>query len=446
MVNMLYVFSVVFGVVGALIGAVITFLIMRNKSGELRFKLQSSDEDSEKLELKLQEADDELKQLLQDKAKLESELESERKNIEKLQAQMSDTFEALSSKISKQNQSSFLELAEETFKRLQDGAKKDQEQHGDKMKNMVEPVQKHLEELQKVVKEVEKQTHGSFSELTNNISLIRGDHEKLRTATSSLVSALRSPTARGKWGEFHLKRALEAVGMTENVDFIQQGAVKTDGANQRPDVIIKLPGSRSIVIDAKVPHEAFQEATKDGISENDRKHALKRHADQVRKHMKDLGSKAYWATLDSPEFVLMYLPSEAYYAAALEVDSTLFEAGIESKVFVMTPSTLMPTISVIAHAWKQEALEQNSKKIAELGKDLYSRLCTFGGHFDKMRKGLTTAVDSYDKAVGSLERTVMPAARRFRDLQGVSGDDKLPVMEQVGRNPRQLSIPESDTE
>ncbi len=439
---MLYVFSVVFGVVGVLIGAVITFLIMRNKSGELRFKLQSSDEDSEKLELKLQEADDELKQLLQDKAKLEAELS----NMEDMQKRMTDTFEAISSKVSKENQSSFLGLAEETFKRLQDGAKKDQEQHGDKMKNMVEPVQKHLEELQKVVKEVEKQTHGSFSELTQNISLIRGDNEKLRSATSSLVSALRSPTARGKWGEFHLKRALEAVGMTENVDFIQQGAVKTDGANQRPDVIIKLPGSRSIVIDAKVPHEAFQEATKDGATENDRKHALKRHADHVRKHMKSLGSKSYWETLDSPEFVLMYLPSEAYYAAALEVDSTLFEAGVENKVFVMTPSTLMPTISVIAHAWKQEALEQNSKKIAALGKDLYSRLCTFGGHFDKMRKGLTTAVDSYDKAVGSLERTVMPAARRFRDLQGVSGDDKLPVIEQVGRNPRQLSMPESDTE
>ncbi len=439
-------YSVVFGVLGVLIGAIITFLAMRNKGGELRFKLQSSDEERTKLDNKVRELDDDFKQLLQTNAKLDSELVSERKNIEALQKRMTDTFEAISSKVSKQNQSSFLELAEETFKRLQEGAKKDQEQHGDKMKNMVDPVHKHLEKLQEVVKNVEKQTHGSFSELTQNITLIREDHKNLRSVTSSLASALRSPTARGKWGEIHLKRALEAVGMLENVDFIQQDAIRNDGALQKPDVVIKLPGSRSIVIDAKVPHDAFQEAFKDGVSEDERKRALKRHADQVRKHMKALGGKAYWETLDSPEFVLMYLPGEAYYAAALEVDPTLFEAGIESKVFLMTPSTLMPTLRVIEHAWKQEKLAQNAKEISVLGKDLYSRLCTFGGHFDKMRKGLDNALKGYDGAVGSLERSVMPAARKFRDLQGVSGNDKLPVLEPIDQNPRQLTAIDGDKE
>lgn len=346
---------------------------------------------------------------------------------------MSDRFEALSAKVASESQKTFLTLAEENFMRREAA-----------MQGLVEPMHKNLENLHKTVNEMEKNRHGAFSELSQNIALIRGDHEKLRSATSSLAQALRAPTARGRWGEIHLQRALEAVGMTESVDFVQQDMLKTDDSFQRPDVIVKLPGGRSIVIDAKAPIDAFLEAAAENISEDERKRALARHAEVVKGHIRKLGSKAYWEKLDSPEFVLMYLPGDAYYAAALEVDPTLFEAGIESKVFLMTPTTLFPTLRVIEHAWKQEKLAQNAREISALGQDLYKRLVVFGGHFDKMRKGLMSALDAYDSAVGSLEKNVLPAARRFRDMQGI-GDDiaSVPAIEQT---PRTLKAPEYEEE
>jgi DNA recombination protein RmuC len=200
------------------------------------------------------------------------------------------------------------------------------------------------------------------------------------------------------------------------------------------------------VIDAKAPIDAFLDAFRDDASEEDRRRALARHAEQVRAHAKKLGSKAYWETLDSPEFVLMFLPGDSYYAAALEQDPTLFEAGIEHKVFLMTPTTLMPTLRVIAHAWKQEKLAQNAREISALGHDLYKRLSMFGSHLEKMRKGLTGALEGYDSAVGSLERQVLPAARKFRDLQSLAGEATLPVIEPIGQSPRIARAPELTTE
>jgi DNA recombination protein RmuC len=257
-----------------------------------------------------------------------------------------------------------------------------------------------------------------------------------------LAQALRSPTTRGKWGEIHLQRALESVGMLEFVDFVQQDVQKTDDSFQKPDFVIHLPNQRSIVIDAKVPIDAFLDAMQDNISEGERKAALKRHAEQIRKHIKVLASKAYWEKLDSPEFVLMYLTSDSHYAAALESDPTLFEAGIENKVFLMTPSTLFPTLRVVEHAWKQEKLAQNAKEISTLGQELYKRLCVFGSHIDKMGRGLSTSLKAYDDAVGSLERTVMPAARKFRELQSMNDTDILTAAEPIARLPRQLNAPD----
>lgn len=381
-----------------------------------------------------------LEELLRENARMESEVAA----IAKAEKQMSDHFEALSIKVSQEREQGFLTLAEESFKRLQEGAKAEQEKGVVAVKNMVEPVQKHLENLQRTVTDMEKQRHGAFTELTQNISLIRGDHEKLRAATSTLAQALRSPTARGKWGEIHLQRALEAVGMTECVDFVQQDMLKSDDGMQKPDFVLRLPGNRSIVIDAKVPLDAFLDAAREDATEDERKRAMVRHAEQVKKHIKTLSSRAYWEKLDSPEFVLMYLPGDAYYSAALESDPGLFEAGIESRVFLMTPSTLLPTLRVIEHAWKQEKLAQNAKEISELGQELYKRLLKFGEHLDKMRRGLVSALGSYDEAVGSLERNVMPVARKFQEKQGIGGA-MLTAPEQIAQLPRQPKTPETET-
>jgi DNA recombination protein RmuC len=369
-------------------------------------------------------------------------LETELRAGHDARQQMGDQFAALATKAAQDNQQTFLRLAEENFRRLQDGAKADLEKRETAIKTMVEPVGKSLEKMDLQIAALEKARTGSYAELMQNLSLIRDDHEKLRGATASLAQALRSPGTRGKWGELQLQRALEAVGMVETIDFDQQNMLKTDDSFQKPDFIINLTGKRSIIIDAKAPLDAFLEATRVDISEEDRKRALKRHADQVRGHIRTLSSREYWGKLDSPEFVLMYLPGDSYYAAALEADPTLFEAGVESKVFLMTPTTLLPTLRVIAHAWKQEKLAQNAREISALGADLYKRLCTFGAHLEKMGKGLNSALRSFDDAVGSLERTVLPAARKFRDLQTLEVSDTLAAPEPINHMPRQIRVAE----
>lgn len=424
-------------IISMVAGAGATWLYMGKKIAQIKYLNDKTIKQSQKID----ELNSENRFLLQEKTKLETELNNERQNLEKIKKEMSDHFEAISSKVSQQSQKTFLELAEQTFKHLQDVAKKDQEQHGAEMKNLVEPVKENLENLKKVIGDIEKQRAGSFSEIVQNISLMREDSEKLRGVTSTLAQTLSSTKSRGRWGEIHLQRALESVGMLEGVDFIQQNVMDA----QRPDFTIKLPDNRSIIIDSKVPLDAFMEANKDGIDEEERKKCLKRYADHVKGHIKSLSGKGYWESLDSsPEFVLMYLPSDSYYAAALEQDPLLFETGINGKVFIMTPSTLMPTLFVITHAWKQEKLAQNAKEISNLGQELYKRLCTFGSHFDKIRKGLDTAVKSYDDAVGSMERSVMPSARKFRELQSISGDDNLTKPEAIGTSPRRLNLLEVD--
>ena len=421
-----------FFALGAISGTILTWVFKRNNTQDSSYLINKNDELIE-----------ENKDLLQDKARLEIELNSERKRIEEVKTEMSNRFKAISSEVSQQSQKSFLELAEETFKRLQEGAKKDQEQHGAEMKNLVNPVKENLEQLKQVIGEIEKNRTGSFSELVQNITLMREDNERLRNVTTTLAKTLSSNKARGRWGEIQLQTMLEHSGLLEGVNFVQQ---KTSDTNQRPDFTIYLPDNRSIVIDSKVPLNAYTRANKEGISEEERKRELKSYANDVKTHIKQLGGKAYWDNLDtSPEFVLMHLPNDSLYHAALEQDPLLFEEGINKKVFIMTPSTLMPTLFVISHAWKQEKLAQNAKEISTLGQDLYKRLCTFGGHFERIRKGLESAVTGYDKAVGSLERTVMPAARRFRELQAIK-DDKLQEQKPIGTSPRRLSIAEIDSD
>lgn len=419
---------------GAISGAVLTWILKSRDAADNIY--------TEELKVKNQSLEDENKILLTDKTRLETELNSERKRIEEVKEEMISNFKAISSEVSQQNQKSFLELAEEKFKHLQEGAKKDQEIHGTEMKNLVSPVKDNLESLQKVINEIEKNREGSFSKIIENISHMREDSDKLRNITTTLAQTLSSNKARGRWGEIHLQRAFETLGMTEGVDFVQQNVTEN---NQRPDFTVYLPDDRSIIIDSKVPLSAFMRANADGIKDADRKRELKAYAADVKTHIRDLGSKSYWNSFDtSPEFVLMYLPNDSHYAAALEQDPMLFEEGINKNVFIMTPSTLMPTLFVIKHAWKQEKLAQNAKEISTLGQELYKRLCTFGGHFERIRKGLEGAVTSYDKAVGSLERNVMPAARRFKELQAIKDDNLAEQKAVTASPPRRLSVPEID--
>jgi DNA recombination protein RmuC len=259
----------------------------------------------------------------------------------------------------------------------------------------------------------------------------------LGSATGTLSRALRTPAVRGRWGEMQLRRVVEMAGMLQRCDFDEQPGLLAEGIRLRPDLIVHLPGGKQIVVDAKAPLEAFLDA-QDCADEEARTIKLVAHARQVRDHMDRLGSKAYWDQLgDSPEMVVMFLPGETLFSAALQHDLTLIEYGLQQKVLVASPITLIAMLTTVAHAWRQEALTENYKEVARLGKEFYERLATFSDRFDEVRKKLDGAVQAYNEAAGSLESRVLVSARRLRDLQ-VTTAAELPSAEPIERVPRLL--------
>jgi DNA recombination protein RmuC len=255
------------------------------------------------------------------------------------------------------------------------------------------------------------------------------------------VNALRSPQVRGRWGEVTLHRVVELAGMTEHCDYVEQVTVETEGGRLRPDMVVKLPGGRTIVVDAKVPLAAYLEAT-GATGEEDRRGAMARHARQVRDHMGALAAKAYWEQFSTtPELVVMFIPGESFVGAAAQADPTLIEDGMNRKVVVATPTTLVALLHAIAYGWRQEQVATNAEGIRKLGSELYDRLRTLASHFDSVGTALGRAVNAYNGFVGSMETRVLPSARRFRDLGAASGDEIAPLAP-VELAPRQPDAPE----
>jgi DNA recombination protein RmuC len=412
------------GAAGLILGLGLGFVLFRKGTSDLQTHLS---EKASALDLQVQD-------LLQKNAKLESTIESlhEQKDlIDTAKKQMSDDFKAMSLEALNASRENFLALAQERFALLHTNAQTS-------IKEVVNPVEQTLKVMDQKITLLEKERHNAYGELREHLKTMKLDQDKLRGETASLVQALRSPSTRGQWGEMQLKRTLEMAGLVEGVHFDQQVSVDS----QRPDVVVRLPGGKNIVIDSKAPIEAYLDSLKDGITEQDRFTQLDRHARHVRDHIKALGSKSYWEKFDTPEFVVMFLPGESYYSAALERDPALLEAGVDQKVIPATPTTLISLLKAVAYGWRQEKLAQNAQEISDLGRDLYKRLSTYGGHMQRVGKGLAGAIGSYNDAVGSLERSVMPAARRFQNLQGIGNEDDLPDLDALDLNPRQLTAPE----
>lgn len=355
---------------------------------------------------------------------------------------MSHVFKSLSSDVLQTTSSSFLELASAKFEKLQEGAKHELGVKHKAFDDLIKPIQESLKEVDKKIVELDKGYNASYHRLTEQLKGMGATCTELQFQTANLSKALRAPQVRGRWGEIQLKRVVELAGMVAHCDFVEQSSVQLDDRRLRPDLIVKLPNQRNIVVDAKTPIHAYLEAME--TQDDQIKIAkLKDHARHVRTHISQLSSKGYWEQFSpAPEFVVLFIPGEAFFSAALEQDPTLIELGVEQKVILATPTTLIALLRSVEYGWRQEALAKNSKDIVNLGKDLYSRISKMSDHFDTMRKGLENAVDGYNRAMGSFETRVMVSARKFNELE-VAVDEELKSPELIDKVPRSLEVFES---
>ncbi|MBB4929799.1 DNA recombination protein RmuC [Lipingzhangella halophila] len=367
--------------IGIAIGVLVGWLLARGRTAESRARAQASEERAAYIE-----------------------------------KQLGDRFRALSAEVLDTTNQRFLEMAEGRLRAVGTEAGHDMERRRQAVEQLVEPLKETLSRVETQLREVDAGRRAAHAELAKQVDYVREGSERLRDQTQSLVSALRRPEARGRWGELQLRRVAELAGMAAYCDFEEQPSARTTEGTQRPDMVVRLAGGKNIIVDSKVSLAAYLESVESGDSDT-RESKLDAHAKHLRTHVDQLAAKSYWAAFSpTPEFVVLFIPGEAFLAPALDRDPGLLEYAMERRVHIATPTTLISLLRTAQYAWQQEALSENARTVFELGKQLHSRLATLGGHMDGLGKALTRTVTAYNQTVGSLESRVLVTARRFSDL------------------------------
>ena len=345
-------------------------------------------------------------------------------------------FQALSADALARNNQAFLELAGATLASTQEAARGDLERRQQAIAEIVVPVRESLDKVDHKIQELEKARAGAYATLSEQVRSLVEMQSQLRSETGRLVTALRTPSTRGRWGEIQLRRVVEMAGMLEHCDFYSQTTLNGEDGRLRPDLLVRLPAGKTIVVDAKTPLEGYLAAV-ESVDEATRKTRFADHARQVRAHLTSLGRKSYWEQFDqAPEFAVLFLPGESFFSAALESDPSLIEFGVGQNVILATPTTLIALLRAVSYGWRQEKLAENAAEISALGKELYKRLSDMGDHWNRVGRALDRAVEAYNGAMGSLESRVMVSARRFEELKTAPLGVQIAPLEPVEKTAR----------
>lgn len=413
MVLELWMVYTIIGVGSALVAAVTTYLVLSPR-------LAQSQRTAATLELQLS---------------VERERAAQRQLDEKTVA---DRFAALSSQALRVNNESFLQLAKENLHKLQLQAQQDLGQRQKAIEHVITPIREALNKTEHQLQLLDRDRRESFGALQAHLQSMAETQTQLQSETQNLVQALRRPEVRGQWGELTLQRLVELAGMVEYCDFYRQESQHSDMGTQRPDLVVRMPESREIIVDAKTPLDAYLSAM-ESSEPNERKNFLQNHARNIQRSVRRLSSKTYWAQFkDSPEFVVLFIPGEQFLAAAIDYLPKLQEDALSHKIILATPNNFIALLKTIAFGWRQHQVTENAGQIREAGEELYQRLATFIEHLDRAGNQLGASVESYNKAIGSLERQLMPQARKFKEL-GIRAKKEIPVLEPLEQSPRQPS-------